>query len=248
MNRNLFLKTTFLCGLGIVVFPQPMYRDSFESYQEFFTRDQLIGKGILNFKGSKFKMQQDAHKSFFKMKSEAAKENINIEIVSAFRSFERQKQIFENKYNQFISEGITHIDTINKIIEYTSIPGTSRHHWGTDIDIIDANYTRPESILEEEHFYGNGPYCKLREWMNENANLFGFYEVYTDIPTRKGFKYEPWHYSYAPVSISMIRAFKKLNLKKIFQEENILGNEYFTEVIINKYRTENILDINPELL
>jgi len=244
MKRNHFLKTLGLSGILVSIFPIK----SFAFIQNKFTRDELIGKGNPNLLGEKFKMQKDTYASFLKMKAEASKENISIELVSAYRSFDKQKQIFENKYRLFLSEELTPLEAINKIIEYSTIPGTSRHHWGTDIDIIDANAPRPESVLEEEHFYGNGPYCKLKEWLNINATSFGFYEVYTNNPDRKGFKHEPWHFSYAPISKPMLEEYKRLDLKKVFEEENILGNEYFTNDFINQYRNEHILDINPELI
>ena len=182
------------------------------------------------------------------MKDAALQDGINIEVVSAYRSFKKQKNIFENKYQRFLKEGLSETESISKIIEYSTIPGTSRHHWGTDIDIIDANYPKPKSVLEEEHFYGDGPYCKLKEWMGENSESFGFYEVYTQNPSRKGFKHEPWHFSFAPISVPMLNAYKELDVKSILKEENVLGNEYFTEDFIIQYKKENIMDINPSLL
>ncbi len=141
------------------------------------------------------------------------------------------------------------IDAIEKIIEYSTIPGTSRHHWGTDIDIIDGNAKpRPKSVLESELFHGDGPFCKIKNWLTENANSFGFYEVYTNNANRKGFKYEPWHYSYAPVSKPMLLEYKKLDVKKIIQQEKILGSEHFTDTFITNYKKQHLLDINPELL
>ena len=84
--------------------------------------------------------------------------------------------------------------------------------------------------------------------MDEHAASFGFYEVYTNDANRKGFKYEPWHFSYAPVSKPMLQAYKKLNIKEILSEEKVKGSAHFTNEFIEKYRTENILDINPKLL
>ncbi len=46
----------------------------------------------------------------------------------------------------------------------------------------------------------------------------------------------------------MLEAYKKLDVKKILEEENLLGSEYFTTQFIDKYRMQNILDINPKLL
>lgn len=244
MNRNKFIKTSLLisAGLGLTPFK------SFAGFPSEFTRDQLIGKGANNFEGNGYLMHPEAHSSFLKMQTDAAQENINIEVVSAFRSFQRQKEIFEGKYKRFTDQGLSPMDSIRKIIEYSTIPGTSRHHWGTDIDIIDSNTPRPESVLQAKHFHGKGPFCKLKEWLNINAAHYGFIEVYTDLPNRKGFKYEPWHFSYQPVSGPMLKAYKKLDVKQILEEEKIVGSDHFTDDFIAQYRSENILDINPKLL
>ena len=84
--------------------------------------------------------------------------------------------------------------------------------------------------------------------MDEHAESFEFYEVYTNDANRKGFKYEPWHFSYAPVSKPMLQAYKKLDIKEILSEEKVKGSTHFSDAFIQKYRTENILDINPKLL
>ncbi|WP_339702372.1 M15 family metallopeptidase [uncultured Marixanthomonas sp.] len=246
MKRKDFIKTSILSATALAILPHL----SFSPIQQKFTVDQLLGKGNPDIVGDTYrsKMHKEAKKAFLKMKKAAAEEGISIEVVSAYRNFERQKQIFEGKYNRYTKQGLSPIETIEKIIEYSTIPGTSRHHWGTDIDIIDGNAPRPKNVLQPEHFHGTGPFCKLKSWLTENANSFGFYEVYTDNANRKGFKYEPWHFSYAPVSIPMLQEYKKLEVKDILQKEKIEGSEHFSEAFIEKYRAENILDINPKLL
>ena len=141
------------------------------------------------------------------------------------------------------------MDSINKIVEYSTIPGTSRHHWGTEIDLIDGAVQRPEGdVLLEEHFHGEGAFCRMKEWMNENANSYGFYEAYTNTPERKGFKYEPWHFSYAPLSKPMLKAYQNLNIKSIIENIEIQGSDYLTATFIEDYIKYHILDINPILL
>lgn len=211
-------------------------------------RDLLIGKSEDHLIGNSFKLHKQVQPAFERMAEAARESGIKIEVVSAFRSFERQKQIFEGKYKRFTRQGLSPEEAIAKIIEYSTIPGTSRHHWGTDIDLIDANPPRPEAVLEARHFHGEGPFCKFKEWMNEHAEKFGFYEVYTDLPDRRGFKYEPWHFSYAPVSIDLLKAYRQLDIKQIMLEEEVLGATFFTDDFIEKYKQENVLDINPALL
>ena len=247
MKRKTFLKLTGICGLGLVTLPHI----SFATIQNQFTRDQLIGKGNKDIVGDTYtsKMHKDAKAAFLKMKAAAAKEGLMIEVVSAYRSFQRQKEIFERKYKRFTNQGMSPEAAIDKIIEYSTIPGTSRHHWGTDIDIIDGGaQPRPSSVLQPEHFHGSGPFCKLKDWLNIHANSFGFYEVYTNNANRKGFKYEPWHFSYKPISLPMLQAYKQLDVKQILQDEAIEGADFFTDTFIEKYTAENILDINPKLL
>lgn len=246
MKRKDFIKTSLIAGAGISMLPS----FTMDVFQESYTRDELIGKSNPNIVGESYtsKMHRETQTALSSMAVAATAENIKIEVVSAFRSFERQKQIYESKYERFTSQGLTPMEAIEKIIEYSTIPGTSRHHWGTDLDIIDANAPRPKNVLQPEHFHGKGPYCKLKEWLNEHASSFGFFEVYTDDPYRRGFKYEPWHFSLAAVSVPMLQAYKELDLKKILQEEKIKGSTYFTDDFITRYRKQNILDINPQLL
>ena len=62
-----------------------------------------------------------------------------------------------------------------------------------------------------------------------------------------GFDYEPWHYSYAPVSKKILNKLIESGLKQIIQKENINGAEYFNDEFLTKYINQNILDINPDL-
>ena len=247
MKRKDFLHLTGICSLGLLTIPHI----ALGAVQDRFTQAQLIGKGNPDITGNSYtqKMNKQTKAAFLEMKSAAAKHNISIEVVSAFRSFERQKEIFERKYKRFTRQGMSPKQALSKIIEYSTIPGTSRHHWGTDIDIIQANTgARPSSVLQEKHFYGVGPFCEMKVWLTQNANSFGFYEVYTKDAQRKGFSHEPWHFSYKPVSKPMLMAYKKLDIKSILQQEKIAGSEHFSDSFIAKYVQENILDINPELL
>ena len=244
MKRRTFIKQSGLASVALL----GLSGYSFVENETSFTEAMLTGKGNDQLVGTQHLMMKEVQAAFDKMKTEAAKSGIITQLVSAYRSYQRQAQIWERKYNQFTAEGTTPIEAIEKIIEYSTIPGTSRHHWGTDIDIIQQIISPVENPLHEKHFHNNGKFCLLKEWLDTNSESFGFYEVYTNDINRKGFKYEPWHFSYAPLSIPMLKAYKKLNIRDIITKNNIKGSDYFTEDFINNYYNQHILDINKELV
>lgn len=231
-----------LCLLAFVLIPQLIF-----SQQELSTQE-LMGKGSPKLYGNGYKLRKEAHLAFLKLKAAALKEGINIQVVSSYRNFDHQKRIWKRKYNRYINQGLTAPQSIKKIIEYSTIPGTSRHHWGTDLDIVDANVKQPNTLLNPKHFNNLGPFCKLKEWMDANATKYGFYLVYTNHANRKGFKYEPWHYTYKPLSQSYLKQYKSLDIKTILKNDKLEGSKAFTDRFINDYISQNILDINPELL
>ena len=242
MKRRKFIKTTSLSGIAIATIPQWAFT------QNLISTEELLGKGNPKLFGDTYKLQEEAHLAFLKMKTEALKEGVLIQVVSSYRNFEHQKKIWERKFKRYRNQGLSEENTIQKIIEYSTIPGTSRHHWGTDIDIVDGNVHPPKNLLRAVHFHRDGEYIYLRQWLEKNASRFGFYLVYTNDSKRKGFKYEPWHYSYKPLSKPYLKSYRNLNIKELLQNDKLSGHAHFTEAFLNTYLNENILDINPELL
>jgi len=182
------------------------------------------------------------------MKKAALSDGVLLKVISSYRSYAHQNRIWERKYKRFSQSGLSPTQNINKIIEYSTIPGTSRHHWGTDLDLIDGHPKVTGDVLVPSKFHGDGPFCDMKVWMDANAARFDFHLVYTDAPQRKGFKYEPWHYSYAPLSVPYLKEYQKLDIKKVLEEENLRGSAHFEQSFISRYIAENVLDINPFLL
>lgn len=244
MQRRTFIKKSGYGGLALSILPGLGLIQDPE-----FGLDELMGKADIELFGKGINLRKGAHDAFLEMKKAAYSDGIDLKIVSSYRSFSRQDAIWERKYLQF-TEGnrMRGLAAIEKIIAYSTIPGTSRHHWGTDIDIVDGYRKVSGDVLVPEKFEGEGPYVLFKKWMDENANKFGYYLVYTNDPKRKGFKYEPWHYSYAPISIPMLKAFRGKNILKLIMQEDLIGKEHFTAGFLKGYIQDNILDINPELL
>ncbi len=216
---------------------------------EEYNISELMGKADIELYGEGINLRKEAYDAFIEMKKAAYQDGISIEIVSSFRSFDRQLAIFERKYLQYTEDdGMEPLQAIDKIIEYSTIPGTSRHHWGTDIDIIDASKKTEGDVLVPSKFEEGGPFADLKVWMDEHAKEYGFYLVYTNESKRRGFKYEPWHYSYAPLSVPMLEIFRKKNILQLLVKEDFMGSEFLTTGFIKTYIRDNILDINRELL
>jgi LAS superfamily LD-carboxypeptidase LdcB len=137
----------------------------------------------------------------------AKKDGITLKIISATRNFSSQKGIWEAKWTgERIVEGKNLAkdvkDTVERakiILHYSSMPGTSRHHWGTDIDINDLN----------DSYFTSGQGKKEYEWLVKNAPAYGFCQPYSPKGAERpnGYEEEKWHWSYMPVSRELARLY-----------------------------------------
>ena len=231
-----------------LIFASVFFSISYGQIGVELSEKQLTGQSVSNKdKNEYFIMLPEVLESFKLMRKAALEEGINIKVVSGFRSFSKQKKIWNNKFIKNDSLGYSIQENIEKIMEYSTIPGTSRHHWGTDIDIIDGNTLSSGDVLLTEKFYGDGPFVNLKNWLEENSEQFGFFLVYTNDNKRNGFKYEPWHYSYGPLSKKFLKKSIEINFKKILNEKNILGSEYMNDEFFVSYKNNFMLGINPKL-
>ena len=147
--------------------------------------------------------------AYLAMRDSALCEGITLTIVSATRNFDRQLQIWNRKWNSNNAQCIMHnaqlkdttadICKVRSIMRYSSMPGTSRHHWGTDLDFI--------SVEPEDWTHGEG--LRIYNWLCANAHKFGFFQPYTADPARTGYAEERWHWSYAPLSKPYLEAYKQ---------------------------------------
>lgn len=244
MQRRVFIQQATLGSLALSSIPLWANKKDFE-----FSILELMGKTDIKLYGKDVNLRKEAHDAFVSMKKAAYSDGIDIKIVSSYRSYERQRSIWERKYLRYTDDDrMKPIEAIDKIIEYSTIPGTSRHHWGTDIDIIDGYQKVKGDVLDPHKFGEDQPFGNLKKWMDENAKTYDFHLVYTNVTGRRGFKYEPWHYSYAPISKPMLTEFRKKNIMQLLKDEDFYGCEHFTEGFLTNYIEDNILDINTELL
>ena len=247
MKRKKFNQLLFGIGLGTSLLPHYLYSTK-KTSNKF---DYLLGKSQQHLvEYQSHLVEKQTLSAYLNMKADALREGIELSIASAFRSFERQQLIFEKKYKDYIQTSNSNLEAVQKITTYSSIPGTSRHHWGTDIDLIDLSVDLPKNdLLSEKHYLDNGVFNKMYQWMQENANRYGFVETYpNNHKQRKGFYFEPWHYSYQPVSKENLYQYTSNQLIKRVMGENILGLKNLPDHFFENYQKEFILGIHQNLL
>jgi len=128
--------------------------------------------------GRSFQLHPDAFAAWKKMKDAARTKGINLYIVSAFRSFERQSEIIDQKREKGASE--------EYIFKVSAPPGSSEHHTGKAVDINTKGFPALEDEFEKSEAF---------KWLSRNAKNFGFRLSY---PRENifGMIYEPWHWFY----------------------------------------------------
>ena len=152
--------------------------------------------------------------AFSRLQADAGVAGFDLAIASAHRDFERQRAIFNSKAR---GERAVHDDqgapldlstlapreALHAILRFSALPGGSRHHWGTDLDVYDASAV-PESYalqLSPAEVAPGGLFAELHAWLDQRMAVHqshGFYRPYA--ADRGGVAPERWHLSYAPLA------------------------------------------------
>jgi hypothetical protein len=158
-------------------------------------------------------LRKETYAAFVTMADAAKKDSIRLTIISATRNFENQRQIWENKWNGKVRVEGKDLTTVKNpeerarmILRYSSMPGSSRHHWGTDMDL---------NRLENSYFE-TGEGLKIYRWLTTHAAEYGFCQPYTSkAGGRTGYEEEKWHWSYLPLSHLLLEEY----IKRIHSED-----------------------------
>lgn len=139
---------------------------------------QKEAKNLVTFfeNNESFQATQKTYNAWIKMKESALADGINLILVSAFRSIQRQQELVEEKRKKNISE--------KEIFSILARPGYSEHHTGRALDLHS-----PGSALLEEDFENTDAFL----WLQKNANGYGFFMSYPR-NNKYNIVYEPWHW------------------------------------------------------
>ena len=116
------------------------------------------------------------------------KEGLDFWVCSAYRTIEKQTELYQDKVRRLEAEGMSHRTALKEAGTVVAYPGTSEHNLGLAVDIVAKDY----QILDEKQ-----EETDEQQWLMENCWKYGFILRYpTDKTEETGIIYEPWHYRY----------------------------------------------------
>jgi hypothetical protein len=173
--------------------------------------------------------------AFLDLRAAAAAAGFDLRIASAYRSFERQLTIWNGKLSgerPVLDEEdrpldlatLGDVERIERVLRFSAMPGASRHHWGTDLDIYDAAAVPPgyRLCLNAAEVADQGPFGPLHRWLDEriaDGTSRGFFRPYDC--DRGGIAPERWHLSYAPMARELAREFTLDGLRAAWREARV---------------------------
>lgn len=183
-----------------------------------FDEFQITGRTrthVVQHDAPRFAAHPDAAAAFLRLRAAAARDGIELRPYSSFRDFRAQSRIWEMKFSGRAPlydiegqvrdrTGWSEDDVIAHILDWSALPGASRHQWGTEIDVVDGAVMPPgykPRLLPDEVAEG-GLFAPLHRWLDDHIHAHGFFRPYAR--WQGGMFPEPWHLSYAPVSMRAI--------------------------------------------
>lgn len=143
----------------------------------------------------------------------ATEAGFDLRVASGFRSFARQlaiwnakarglRALLDDRGRPLDAAKLSARETMLAILRWSALPGTSRHHWGTDMDVWDAAAVPGDYRLQltPAEWAPGGPFHPLHLWLTERiaAGDIDFYRPYAE--DGNGVAPEAWHLSYRPLA------------------------------------------------
>ena len=207
--------------------------------------DILLGKTtehVVPLEGTNVFLHKDIIRELQKLKLAAREAGFELEIASGFRSFDRQKLIWDAKArgerkllddhgNELKFSDLSPKEVMFSILRWSALPGASRHHWGTDLDVFNSKtQSREEVQLTTAECTGDGPAAAFHDWLDSQIAQkasFGFYRPYRE--DLGGVAPERWHLSYAHISDKIMVQYTYSLFRKNIEESDFLLKDLLLE-------------------
>ncbi len=140
-----------------------------------------------------------------------ATEDVRIIALSAYRDYEYQKELFDNKVERLQQEkGYSVTKAREEAATVVAVPGTSEHQLGLALDLVDARHVNLDESQENTAAY---------KWLYKHCAEYGFIVRYpngkTDIT---GIIYEPWHFRYVGVEAATFIMENEITLEEYLSD------------------------------
>jgi len=194
-------------------------------------------------------IHKDMVNAWTKLANAARQDGFSLKIASGFRDFDRQLSIWnrkfsgelatKNKHNEVVNfSSLSDEEKVTAILLYSALPGSSRHHWGCDIDVYADNLLSEGCKLQLEpwEYQEGGPFISLTSWLKNNSESFGFFFPYDKY--RGGVAAEPWHLSFRPISHECMNHTDLACITEAIEQSNIAGKTVILKKlpdIMNQY-------------
>ena len=190
----------------------------------------------------RFAAHPEAAAAFLRLRAAAARDGIDLRPYSSFRGYAAQVRIWEAKFSGRAPlydlsghvrdrAGMTEDDIVRHILDWSALPGASRHQWGTEIDVVDGAVMPPgyKPKLLPEEVAPDGLFAPLHRWLDARIHEHGFFRPYARL--QGGMFPEPWHLSYAPVSMRAIDDLTLDVLRRCTEASDIPGKARVLELL-----------------
>ncbi len=156
------------------------------------------------------RVHRDVVRPFLELQSEAREQGFDLQILSGFRSFDDQLSIWNRKAtgqravldSNAVPLDIAQLDPRElafAILRWSALPGASRHHWGTDLDVYDAA-AQPDGYeieLIPEEVNPGGMFGPLHEWLDPRPERCGAGALAPELRSRRGWVHGTTHHRYS---------------------------------------------------
>jgi LAS superfamily LD-carboxypeptidase LdcB len=177
---------------------------------------QLTGRddSHITYADSGVGLTDETWRAFTALHKAAAEQGFDLRIASGYRSFDRQLSIWNDKArgNRAVHDDqgepvaildLPDVEKIRAILRYSALPGASRHHWGSDLDVYDAAAMPKDYHLQlvPGEVTETGIFGPLHAWLDAQIDqglAAQFYRPYAS--DRGGVAVERWHLSYRPLA------------------------------------------------
>lgn len=153
--------------------------------------------------------------AFRRLQQAAGEAGFQLRAASCYRSYERQlaiwnakargeRDVLDDTGKVLRRDSCDDWDWIQAILRWSALPGASRHHWGTDLDVYDAAAVAPDYKVQltPDEVSEGGPFAALHNWLDARIasnQAEGFFRPYAQ--DRGGVAPERWHLSFAPLAL-----------------------------------------------